>query len=63
MSNIQDKTPPVTNVDTKIDSKGAQETTQFGVKVDSRDSLTAGERGALLMEDFVYREKMTHFGT
>ncbi|KAG1051033.1 hypothetical protein G6F43_006737 [Rhizopus delemar] len=61
MSNIQDKTPPVTNVDTKIDSKGAQETTQFGVKVDSRDSLTAGERGALLMEDFVYREKMTHF--
>jgi catalase len=37
-------------------------TTDQGVRVDSTDdSLTLGERGPTLMEDFHFREKMTHF--
>ena len=37
-------------------------TTQQGVPVaDDQNSLTAGERGPLLMEDFAFREKIFHF--
>ena len=37
-------------------------TTQTGVRVNhTDDSLKAGERGPTLMEDFHFREKMTHF--
>ncbi|MGE0491298.1 MAG: catalase [Vulcanimicrobiota bacterium] len=37
-------------------------TTNQGIKVPSnQDSLKAGERGPSLMEDFFFREKMTHF--
>jgi catalase len=37
-------------------------TTNQGVRVhDNQNSLTAGERGPTLMEDFIFREKMTHF--
>lgn len=37
-------------------------TTDQGVTVDhTDDSLTAGERGPTLMEDFHFREKLTHF--
>ncbi|MCV7099809.1 catalase [Mycobacterium palustre] len=37
-------------------------TTQQGVRVDhTDDSLTAGERGPTLLEDFHAREKLTHF--
>src|SRR5690554_5637668 len=37
-------------------------TTNQGVKVNhTDDSLTAGSRGPTLMEDFHFREKMTHF--
>ncbi|MDT3397913.1 catalase [Streptomyces sp. B1866] len=37
-------------------------TTDQGVVVDhTDDSLTAGERGPTLMEDFHFREKLTHF--
>jgi catalase len=37
-------------------------TTNQGVKVnDDQNSLKAGERGSTLMEDFIFREKMTHF--
>ncbi|MFF7948493.1 catalase [Streptomyces griseorubiginosus] len=37
-------------------------TTDQGVEVDhTDDSLTAGERGPTLMEDFHFREKLTHF--
>ncbi|CAO3662291.1 hypothetical protein G6F70_005983 [Rhizopus microsporus] len=60
-SHIESNAPPVTKVDHTVNSHGTQETTQFGVKVDSRDSLQVGERGPTLLEDFVFREKMTHF--
>jgi catalase len=37
-------------------------TTNQGVRVNhTDDSLKAGERGPTLMEDFHFREKMTHF--
>lgn len=37
-------------------------TTNQGVRInDNQNSLKAGERGATLMEDFIFREKITHF--
>ena len=37
-------------------------TTNQGVRIeDNHNSLKAGERGPTLMEDFIFREKLTHF--
>lgn len=37
-------------------------TTNHGVKInDDHNSLKAGKRGPTLLEDFIFREKMTHF--
>lgn len=37
-------------------------TTNHGVKIsDDHNTLKAGERGPSLLEDFIFREKMTHF--
>ena len=42
--------------------KGKELTTNHGVKLShTDDSLKAGERGPTLMEDFHFREKITHF--
>jgi len=44
------------------DSTGESLTTNHGVKInDDQNSLKAGERGATLLEDFILREKITHF--
>ncbi len=44
------------------DGKGKTMTTNQGVKVnDTNNSLKSGERGASLLEDFILREKITHF--
>lgn len=44
------------------DSEDKELTTNQGVKLsEDEESLTAGERGPTLMEDFHFREKMTHF--
>lgn len=44
------------------DGKGQGLTTNQGVKVEhTDDSLKAGDRGPTLMEDFHFREKLTHF--
>jgi len=41
---------------------GTEMTTNHGVKInDDQNSLKAGERGATLLEDFILREKITHF--
>lgn len=41
---------------------GTYLTTNHGVRIaDTNDSLKLGERGPTLMEDFHFREKMTHF--
>ena len=43
-------------------AEGKTMTTNQGVKVnDTNNSLKAGERGASLLEDFILREKITHF--
>ncbi len=44
------------------DAAGAFLTTNQGLKInDNQNSLKAGERGATLLEDFILREKITHF--
>ncbi|MER7013762.1 catalase [Saccharopolyspora sp. NPDC000359] len=44
------------------DLTGTRLTTQQGVRIDhTDDSLTVGERGPTLLEDFHAREKITHF--
>lgn len=46
----------------KSDAEGQLLTTNQGVKInDDNNLLKAGERGPSLLEDFIYREKMTHF--
>jgi catalase len=44
------------------DSAGEFLTTNQGVRInDNQNSLKAGERGSTLLEDFILREKITHF--
>jgi catalase len=46
----------------RVDSAGRALTTNQGVEVaDNQNSLKAGLRGPTLMEDFILREKITHF--
>lgn len=46
----------------RVDDAGKDMTTNQGLKVSEDEfSLKAGERGPTLMEDFHFREKMTHF--
>ncbi|MBA3589844.1 MAG: catalase [Methylibium sp.] len=46
----------------RVDSGGQTLTTSLGVKIaDNQNSLKAGLRGPVLLEDFVLRDKITHF--
>ena len=46
----------------RVDSSGQALTTNQGVPVaDNQNSLKYGERGPVLLEDFILREKITHF--
>jgi catalase len=46
----------------RVDDTGRRLTTNQGVKVsDNQDSLKIGLRGPTAMEDFIFREKITHF--
>jgi catalase len=46
----------------RVDSSGRMLTTNQGVAVaDNQNSLKAGVRGPVLLEDFILREKITHF--
>ncbi|CEG28568.1 catalase [Bacillus sp. B-jedd] len=46
----------------KVDDQGQKMTTNQGLRVSGDEfSLKAGDRGPTLMEDFHFREKMTHF--
>ncbi|GJI94093.1 catalase HPII [Duganella caerulea] len=46
----------------RVDDSGRELTTNQGVKVaDNQDSLKIGLRGPTAMEDFILREKITHF--
>jgi catalase len=45
-----------------IDSTGELMNTNTGLKInDDQNSLKSGERGSTLLEDFILREKITHF--
>lgn len=44
------------------DATGQALTTNTGTRIaDNQNSLRGGERGPTLMEDFIMREKITHF--
>jgi len=46
----------------RVDSGGRMLTTDQGVPIaDNQHTLRAGLRGPLLLEDFIFRQKMTHF--
>ncbi len=46
----------------QADANGQPMTTDHGVKInDDQNSLRSGDRGATLLEDFILREKITHF--
>ena len=46
----------------RVDSAGQALTTNQGVRIaDNQNSLKAGVRGPVLLEDFILREKITHF--
>ena len=46
----------------RVDSSARQMTTNMGVAIaDNQSSLKAGLRGPTLLEDFILREKITHF--
>lgn len=46
----------------RSDATGQALTTNQGVKIaDNQNTLSAGERGPSLLEDFIMREKLTHF--
>ncbi|KIA96555.1 hydroperoxidase [Pedobacter kyungheensis] len=58
----QERTKTVQLEDFVADASGASMTTNHGVKInDDQNSLKAGDRGATLLEDFILREKITHF--
>jgi catalase len=49
-------------VSNTVEDQGEYLTTNQGVRVnDDQNTLKAGERGASLLEDFIFREKITHF--
>lgn len=60
MTNDNDKTKQMDKTQRDIHQKPL--TTEHGVKVEDTDnSLKAGSRGPIIMDDFHFREKMTHF--
>ncbi|EAT89904.2 hypothetical protein SNOG_03173 [Parastagonospora nodorum SN15] len=46
----------------EVDDKDVYLTNGFGGPVEDMESLSAGERGPTLLEDFIFREKIMHFG-
>ncbi|KAG9388657.1 Catalase [Pyrenophora tritici-repentis] len=45
----------------EIDDKDAYLTSPVGSAFSDQESLSAGERGPTLLEDFIFRQKITHF--
>ena len=70
MATKKNNNQPTGNTNKKIislephteDGQGQFLTTNQGLKInDNQNSLKSGERGATLLEDFILREKITHF--
>lgn len=47
----------------EVDDSDVYLTNNFGGPIEDQESLSAGERGPTLLEDFIFREKIMHFGT
>lgn len=45
----------------EIDDSDSYMTSDAGGPMSDQDSLKAGERGPTLLEDFIFRQKITHF--
>jgi catalase len=60
---VEGENPTTASIDrVRVDSTGRVLTTNQGVAVgDNQNSLKAGLRGPTLLEDFILREKITHF--
>ncbi|MWV46411.1 catalase [Paenibacillus sp. HJL G12] len=60
--NIHEESKKEQLKDFSVNDSGTKMTTNQGVRItDDEHSLKAGDRGPTLMEDFQFREKMTHF--
>lgn len=46
----------------EVDDTDVYMTTNAGGPIEDQESLSAGERGPTLLEDFIFREKIMHFG-
>jgi catalase len=46
----------------EINDSNTYLTSNAGGPIEDQESLSAGERGPTLLEDFVFREKIMHFG-
>jgi catalase len=46
----------------EVDDTDVYLTNNFGGPIEDQESLSVGERGPTLLEDFIFREKMMHFG-
>jgi hypothetical protein len=46
----------------EVDDSNTYLTSNTGGPIEDQESLSAGERGPTLLEDFVFREKIMHFG-
>jgi catalase len=44
-----------------VNSTDTYLTSDAGGPIEDQNSLTAGERGPTLLEDFIFRQKITHF--
>ena len=45
----------------EIDDSDTYLTSDVGGPISDQNSLSAGERGPTLLEDFIFRQKITHF--
>ncbi|KAI0539866.1 catalase [Xylaria digitata] len=54
-------TPLTPLSDAVVDDSNGYLTDDVGGQISDQDSLRAGERGPTLLEDFIFRQKMTHF--
>ena len=56
------KAPPTAETHQTVTKLADTLTTNHGLPIaDNQNSLKAGERGPTLLEDFILREKITHF--
>lgn len=46
----------------EVDDTDVYLTSAAGVPIEDQETLSAGERGPTLLEDFIFREKIMHFG-